>query len=262
MAGQDTESASISSSSSTSLGDGMPASRSISSLGSLNSSSRSDWDGVRGVHAAAYANAARQAVALARRLLLSPSSVQPAPQHTSSEMSSSSSSDVRSDASGDSRLHRPNNWQQLRRTSSRHQWLWQQHQQQRRRLQQPGEEDDGSYKNLDGGVSIDEEEEQGGSGGGGNAAAAAEATAGPKVQRQPIVRRPDQLRHVGVPVFFHRTSFNSKFFPDCLNADKIRTGYCEVSAGSTSGVLRAGALWSSGQPLACVHRVALVVVVQ
>jgi hypothetical protein len=40
-------------------------------------------------------------------------------------------------------------------------------------------------------------------------------------------KRPE-LRHVGVPVFFHRTSFNSKFFPDCLNADKIKTRYCEV----------------------------------
>lgn len=42
-------------------------------------------------------------------------------------------------------------------------------------------------------------------------------------------KRPE-LRHVGVPVFFHRTSFNSKFFPDCLNADKIKTRYCEVRA--------------------------------
>lgn len=36
------------------------------------------------------------------------------------------------------------------------------------------------------------------------------------------------LRYVGLPVFFHRASFNSKFFPDCLRADKIKTGYCEV----------------------------------
>lgn len=47
-------------------------------------------------------------------------------------------------------------------------------------------------------------------------------------------KRPE-LRHVGVPVFFHRTSFNSKFFPDCLNADKIKTRYCEVRALCITG---------------------------
>lgn len=36
------------------------------------------------------------------------------------------------------------------------------------------------------------------------------------------------LQHVGLPVVFHRTSFNSKFFPDCLDQNKIRNKYCEV----------------------------------
>lgn len=41
------------------------------------------------------------------------------------------------------------------------------------------------------------------------------------------------LMHIGIPVVFHRTSFNSKFFPDCLDQKKTETKYCEVglSAG-------------------------------
>jgi hypothetical protein len=35
--------------------------------------------------------------------------------------------------------------------------------------------------------------------------------------------------HIGVPVVFHRTSFNSKFFPDCLDKKKIADKYCQVS---------------------------------
>jgi hypothetical protein len=34
--------------------------------------------------------------------------------------------------------------------------------------------------------------------------------------------------HIGVPVVFHRTSFNSKFFPDCLDKKKIADKYCQV----------------------------------
>eukprot|EP00882_Tetradesmus_deserticola_P019792 GHRQ01021331.1.p1 GENE.GHRQ01021331.1~~GHRQ01021331.1.p1 ORF type:complete len:527 (+),score=195.23 GHRQ01021331.1:138-1583(+) len=33
---------------------------------------------------------------------------------------------------------------------------------------------------------------------------------------------------IGVPVVFHRTSFNSKFFPDCLDKKKIADKYCQV----------------------------------
>ncbi|WIA38847.1 hypothetical protein OEZ86_002124 [Tetradesmus obliquus] len=34
--------------------------------------------------------------------------------------------------------------------------------------------------------------------------------------------------HIGVPVVFHRTSFNSKFFPDCLDKKKIADKYCQI----------------------------------
>jgi hypothetical protein len=34
--------------------------------------------------------------------------------------------------------------------------------------------------------------------------------------------------NIGVPVVFHRTSFNSKFFPDCLDKKKIADEYCQV----------------------------------
>jgi hypothetical protein len=34
--------------------------------------------------------------------------------------------------------------------------------------------------------------------------------------------------NIGVPVVFHRTSFNSKFFPDCLDKKKIADKYCQV----------------------------------
>lgn len=49
----------------------------------------------------------------------------------------------------------------------------------------------------------------------------AAAAAGPSPHRK-------ALRHVGVPVFFHRASITSKFFPDCVSADKIKTHYCEA----------------------------------
>jgi hypothetical protein len=41
-------------------------------------------------------------------------------------------------------------------------------------------------------------------------------------------QRHGSARHAGIPVFFHRASFNSKFFPDCLAADKFASHYCEV----------------------------------
>jgi hypothetical protein len=59
------------------------------------------------------------------------------------------------------------------------------------------------------------------------ATAGSPAAAGAGVGPQLSAKRA-RLQYVGVPVFFHRTSFNSKFFPDCLNADKIKSHYCEV----------------------------------
>jgi uncharacterized membrane protein len=40
--------------------------------------------------------------------------------------------------------------------------------------------------------------------------------------------RKPRHRLIGLPVFFHRTSFNSKFFPDCLDERKRNSKYCEV----------------------------------
>lgn len=51
----------------------------------------------------------------------------------------------------------------------------------------------------------------------------------PSASPKSVRLKKDLQRHAGVPVVFHRTSFNGKFFPDCLDQYKIKTKYCEVS---------------------------------
>jgi hypothetical protein len=70
---------------------------------------------------------------------------------------------------------------------------------------------------------------------GAHAAAAADAAAGdsdglllPRSSVKGSVPGSMPYLSIGVPVVFHRTSFNSKFFPDCLDKKKIADRYCQV----------------------------------
>eukprot|EP00878_Enallax_costatus_P044577 GHUV01053248.1.p1 GENE.GHUV01053248.1~~GHUV01053248.1.p1 ORF type:complete len:225 (+),score=48.90 GHUV01053248.1:200-874(+) len=70
--------------------------------------------------------------------------------------------------------------------------------------------------------------------GGSTSPAGSPGAFGPPDFFESVRLKKDLRHHAGVPVVFHRTSFNSKFFPDCLDYNKIRAKYCEVGTAAAS----------------------------